>query len=118
MAVDVEKHFLDITTRELPAHAESHVRRESGDLCLYVDWKLGNDPERPNKRSKKIKICISQAALDDYVDGDDQNRESADVKFQQVIAAQLAVFQPDHNVPAHVPVPVEQWTITTQMINA
>jgi len=117
MADDLEKHFLAIVEREFPKHAELHVRHESGDICVYADWKLGNDPARPNKRSKKIRICVSRAAIDDYTDGSEQNRKSADERLRRAVAAQLQAFNPDHNVPAHVPVPIEQWTITTQMLN-
>ena len=118
MVDDLEKHFFAIVGRELPKHAEVHVRRESDDICIYADWKLGNDPKRPNKRSKKIKICISRAAVDDYTDGSEQNRKSADEKLRRIVAARIKAFNPDHNVPAHVPVPIEQWTITTEMLNA
>ena len=116
MADDLEKHFLAIIQREFPKNAELHAGRESGNICIYADWKLGNDPARPNKRSEKI--CIDQAALEDYTDGGDGNRKSADQRLQKLVAAQLQVFNPDHDVPAHVPVPIEQWTITTQMLNA
>ena len=115
---DLEKHFLAIVEHELPKHAEVHVRLESDDICIYADWKLGNDSERPNKRSKKIKICISRAAVDDYTDGSEQNRQSADERLRRAVAALLHVFNPDHNVAAHVPVPIEQWTITTEMLNS
>lgn len=117
MADDLEKHFLAIIEHEFPKNVELHARRESGNICIYADWKLRNDPARPNKRSKKIKICIDQAAVDDYTDGDDGNRRSANQRLRKVVAAQLQVFNPDHNVPAHVPVPIEQWTITTEMLN-
>lgn len=117
MADDLEKHFLAIVEHQFPRQAEFHVRRESDDICIYVDWKLNSDPARPNKRSKKIKICISRAAIDDYEDGGEQNRKSADQKLGNVVAAQLQVFDPEHSVPAHVPVPIEQWTITTEMLN-
>lgn len=118
MAIDLDAHFLSIVEREFPRHAELHVREESGSICIYVDWKLGTDPQRPNKRSKKIKICISEPAVDDYSDGSEQNRKGADQKLQQLVAAGLKSFDPEHNVPAHVPVPIEQWTITTEMLNS
>ena len=118
MADDLQNHFLAIIERAFPKSAELHARRESGNICIYADWQLGDDPARPNKRSKKIKICIDQAALEDYTDADDGNRKSADQLLRKVVAAQLHAFNPDHNVPAHVPVPIEQWTITSQMLNA
>ena len=93
MADDLEKHFLAIIQREFPKNAELHARRESGNICIYADWKLGNDPARP-KRSEKIKICIDQAALEDYTDGGDGNRKSADQRLQKLVAAQLQVLVP------------------------
>ena len=118
MADAVENHFLATIEREFPKHAEFHVCRENDDICIYVDWQLGTDPARPNKRSKKIKICISRAAVDDYIDGGEQNRQSADERLRRAVASLLHVFKPDHNVAAHVPVPIEQWTITTEMLNS
>ena len=58
MTDDQKKHFLAIVKGEFPKHAECYVHRESGDVCIYVDWKLGDDPARPNKRSKRIKILF------------------------------------------------------------
>jgi hypothetical protein len=118
MADDVGKHFLAIVEDEFPKHGEFRVRRESGDVYIYVDWKLGNDPERPNKRSKKIKICISQEAVEDYMGGDDNDRKIADEKLRRIVAIKFKAFNPEHDVPAHAPVPIEQWTITTEMLNA
>lgn len=118
MADAVEKHFLATIEREFPRHAELHVCRENDDICICVDWQLGNDPARPNKRSKKIRICISRAAVDDYTDGSEQNRKSADERLRRAVAAQLHMFKPDHNVAAHVPMPIEQWTIATEMLNS
>ncbi len=114
----LENHFLATIEREFPAHAEFYARRKNGDICIYVDWKLGNDAARPNKRSKKIRICVPREAIDDYTDGSEQNRKSADERLQRAVAAQLRVFNPDHNVSAHVPVPIEQWAITTEMLNS
>lgn len=117
MPDDFEKHFLTVIEREFPEHAELRVQRESGDICIYADWKLGNDPARPNKRSKTIKICLSREAFNDYVSGGKQSRKSADERLRRAVAAQLKVFDPDHKVPAHVPAPIEQWTITTRILN-
>ena len=118
MVHDLEKHLITIVEREFPKYAEFYVRRESDDICIYVDWKLGNDPARPNKRSKKIKICISRAAIDDYTDGSEQNRNSADEKLRRIVGPQFQAFDPEHNVPTHVSVPIEQWTMTTEMLNS
>ena len=118
MTNTLEKHFLAIVEREFPKHAEFHVRRESDDICIYVDWELGSDPARPSKRSRKIKICISREAIDEYTDGSDQNRKSADERLRRTVVGQLQAFHPEHNVPANVPVPIEQWTITTEMLNS
>ncbi len=117
MANAVEEHFLAVVRPAFPRHADFHIRGESGDICIYVDWKLDNDPARPNKRSKKIKICISGEAVEDYANADNQNQKGADERLLKAVSGQLRAFSPDHNLPAHVPVPIEQWTITSQMIN-
>ena len=118
MTATVENHFLATIAHEFPRDADFHVCRENDDICIYVDWQVGNDPARPSKRSRKIRICISRAAVDDYTDGSEQNRKSADERLQSAVAALLLVFKPDHNVAAHVPTPTEQWTIATNMLNS
>ena len=114
----VKNRFLATIKHEFPSHARFRICRENDAICIYVDWKLGTDPARPNKGSKMINICISCEAVDDYTDGSEQNRQSADERLRRVVAARLQVFDPDHNVAVHVPVPIEQWTITTEMLNS
>ena len=41
---------------------------ESNDVILRIDWLLGNDPERQNKRSRLIIIVISKEAVEDCKD--------------------------------------------------
>lgn len=114
MADALDNHFLATIEREFPRRAEFHVRPENDDNCIYVDWQLGTDQARPNK----IKICISRAAVDDYTDGSEINRQHADARLRNTVAALLHVFNPDHNVATHEPVPTEQWTIATEMLNS
>lgn len=117
MAPDLEEHFTSVIKGAFPEHAEFQARRESGDICVYVDWKLGSDPVRPNKRSKTIRVCISREAISDYLNGSEVACKRADERLRKTVAERLHSFQPRHDAPPHAPAPVEQWTITTQLLN-
>ena len=117
MGENIEKHFLAIIKAEFPKHADFRISRKD-DRCIYVSWKLGNHPERLNKRSKEIKICISREAVEDYMGSSDKDRPRADENLLRIVAAKFRTFNPEHNKSAHAPVPIEQWTITTEMLNA
>ena len=85
---------------------------EADDVVLRIDWKLGNDPERPNKRSRLIRVIISIEAIEDCRD----YKLSGD-KFYEIIKGRIAFFNPDHDQPRWTRVPIEDWVISTADIN-
>lgn len=85
---------------------------EGNDVVLRIDWKLGNDPERPNKRSRLIRVVISEEAIEDCKDF---NR--AGKRFQKVIEERLSSFNAEHDKPRYAGSPVEEWMISTFDIN-
>lgn len=118
MVKELESHFRAVVESCFPRHAELHARLESDDICIYVNWKLMNDPERPNKRSKKIKIRVSQAAVEDYVGGQDNDRTDADKRLRHLVEEKLKAFDPNNKSSAHIPISIVEWVITTEMLNA
>ena len=85
---------------------------EGDDTILRIDWKLGNDPERPNKRSRLIRITISREAIEDC-----QDFNEAGMKFQKIIETRFASLNPDHNHARIVSPPIEEWIISTFDLN-
>jgi hypothetical protein len=118
MTLELLNHFQAVVGSGFSKHAEFHSHNESGDICIYVDWKLMDDPDRPSKRSRKIKIRISQSAIEDYSDGRDKDRADADKRLRYFVGEKLKTFEPNHNSQPNIPVPIDEWTLTTEILNA
>jgi predicted RNA-binding Zn ribbon-like protein len=111
------KHFAEILEGAVPKGADIAQRERSGDLCLFVDWRLGTDPTRPNKRSKSVLVRITRDAISDYSNSDERRRKSADHRLRTYLEDHVAAFDPEHDTPRHIPPPREEWVIGTHDIN-
>ncbi len=75
---------------------------EGGDVIFEIRWKLENNQNRPNKRSRSIRITIEEVAIDDCVDF-----KEAGLKLKEIIEIKLSTFNPDDGPPT------EEWKIST-----
>jgi len=82
------------------------------DVVLRIDWKLGSDPNRLNKRSRLIRVAISKEAIDDCTDF-----KIAASRFKKIIQDKLSFFNPDHDTPKYGSPPIEEWIISTLDLN-
>jgi hypothetical protein len=78
------------------------------DVILRIDWKLGNDPARPYKRSRLIRVIIPGEAIDDCADF-----KKAGSRFRKIIEDKLSVFHPDHDTRKCGSPPKEEWIVST-----
>jgi hypothetical protein len=78
------------------------------DVALRIDWKLGNDPNRPNKRSRLIRMVIPEKAIRDCADF-----KTAGSRIKKIIQDKLSVFNPDHNTHRCGKRPTEEWVVST-----
>jgi len=85
---------------------------EGNDVVLRIDWKLGNDPGRPNKRSRLIRVIIREEAIDDCTDV-----KTAGSKIRKIIQDKLSLFNPNHDTHKYVSPPIEEWVISTFDVN-
>ena len=88
-----------------------------GDYVLLVSWRLGIDKARPNKRSKTVRITISEEAMNDYTRATNGERDYADVRFEALLHSRLAAFDPAHDTRPGSEPPVEKWTVNTIELN-
>ena len=88
-----------------------------GDYVLLASWKLGTDSTRPNKRSKTVRIAITEEAMADYTRGAAGEREHADHRFESLLRKHLARFDPAHDTPLGNEPPVEKWAVGTLELN-
>lgn len=111
--------LLEIVKKILPTHASyQNQLGESGDQISLINWKLGNDPERPHKRSKRIKLIIEEEAIDDLLECDNPNAfKIAEKRLETFIRNKMSVFNPDHNNQRNSTEPEEIWIISTHILN-
>ena len=76
-------------------------------VVLRIDWKLRGDPNRPNKRSRLIRVIIPGEAIDDCTDF-----KMAGSRFKEIIQAKLSTFNPDHDTPKYSSPLIEQWFVS------
>jgi len=77
------------------------------DLVLRIDWKLRSDPNRPNKRSRLIRVVIPQKAVDGY------DVKTAGSRLKQIVQDKLSLFNPDHDTRRCGRRPIEEWVVST-----
>lgn len=71
----------------------------NADYHVSNSWKLNNDSDRPNKRSKSLVITISQEALENYRDAPENSQIRAIEKLEEIVKARLNDFNPEHDAP-------------------
>jgi hypothetical protein len=100
----------------MPAIAEIQVVPGVDSLNVAVSWKLDDDPERPNKMSRTISICVSREAAEDFASASAADQRGAFSRVVAFLSAKLSTFDPKHNVPKYGGPPVEQWVISTEVV--
>ena len=73
----IKEHWIDIIREYFPREVELFLH-DIQHFCLDVNWKLKNDPTRPNKRSKKLRLIISEETIEDYKDANDDAKKRYD----------------------------------------
>ena len=86
-------------------------------MIILATWRLTNGATRPNKRSRMIRIVISEEALEDYARASDGVRLACDARFISWFQRQMSVFDPHHETPLGVEPPAETWNVTTVDLN-
>lgn len=111
-----EDQILQAIKAAMPADAEIQVTPGIGSLNVGVSWKLNDDPERPNKMSKTIAICVSHEAAQDFASASAANQSGAYRRVSAFLTQKLARFDPTHNAPKNEAPPIEQWTISSEVV--
>lgn len=111
----MENSFIDLWISILrpifPSNARI-IKEKGNDITIKIDWKLDNDPSRPNRRSRLIRLVISEEAIEDCHD-----YEEAGHRLKQIVERRYAEFNPDHDNPREKGPPSEEWLITTNDLN-
>jgi hypothetical protein len=115
---DYSNHFRELVKRQLGDDPRILVPRGVQDMMILATWRLSGNAARPNKRSRMIRIVISQEALEDYARGSEDARRAGDERFVAWFQRQLGSFDPDHDSPLGVEPPAVTWPVSTGILNA
>ncbi len=111
--MSIQDQIIQAITAVMPQNAEVRPVQSVDALHVGVSWKLEDDPERPNKMSKTIAICVSHEAAQDFAAASAANQNGAPQRVRTFLAQRLAQFDPKHNTPKHESPPVEKWVINS-----
>lgn len=103
--------------RQLSDDPRVLVPRGAQDMMILVTWRLTGDVFRYNKRSRMIRIVISQDALEYYARGSEDARLASDARFVTWFKQQLSTFDPNHDSPLGVEPPAVTWPVSTGILN-
>ncbi len=118
MAVkDYSAHFRELVEEQLPDDARILMPRGGADLMILVTWLLHSDPQRPSKRSRLVRILITEEALQDYDASTAAARLAGDRRCEIWVQLHLAAFDPDHEAPLGVEPPAVTWRLETTELN-
>lgn len=114
---DGAERLRHVAERVFPAGARLIVVGREGEVVLLASWKLGTDPERPNKRSRTVRVTLSEEAMSDYRRGAEGERDAADARFATLLKSRLERFDPMHDTPLGTEPPIEPWSVGTIELN-
>lgn len=114
---DFSNRFRSLVEGVLPKDSRVLTPEDDAALVLLATWRLPREALRPAKRSRMIRIAISQEALEDYESGSDGFRLASDRRFIKWLERRLESFDPNHDAPLGVEPPQVTWALDTRDLN-
>jgi hypothetical protein len=114
---DYSSHFRELVELQLPDGSRILMPRGGQDMVILASWRISSDPFRASKRSRMIRIIISEEALQHYASGSDEARHASDERFAAWLRRQLSSFDPNHDSPLGVEPPPVAWPIDSLALN-
>ncbi len=118
MTEDLLDYWLRIIRPLFPANAWIAPRLVDGDYEIQIDWRLENDLEQPNKRSRKILLIIREEVIDDYLDKNKADRELSDIKMGEWISERYSHFNADDGTQPSRYASADKWSISKDVLSA
>ena len=118
MAEDLLDHWVGLITPIFPGNAWIVSRCSGNDHILHIDWNLGNDSKKRNKRSRQIQITIKEDAIDNYLERNDKSREIFNILLKKSMCERYDRFHPDHDDPEakSMWIPIEKWLVSKDFL--
>jgi hypothetical protein len=118
MADDLLDYWTRLIKTIFPENAWIDARFHKDDYLIQIDWKLGNDPKQPKKRSKKIEIIIKENFIEDYLNESKIDRELTDAMLKNHICERFNHFNPDDDTGTIRYASAERWLISRHVFHA
>ncbi len=116
VAEDLLDQWVRLITPIFPPNAWIVSQFSHDDYIIQIDWKLGDDPKRTDKRSKKIQIIIKEKIIDDYLDKNKEDRELYNILLKQIICERYSAFDADNDALTGMSTRTETWLISKKFI--
>ena len=104
-------HFANLILSLFPEVKEAKPYSYIRDFKINLSWLLNNDPYRPNKRSKTIKITISEEQMDDYKNLSLSEKKQTEIRLKKFIENKKSQLDANHNSPYGAVAPIEEWHV-------
>jgi hypothetical protein len=114
---DQQARLRAVAERVFPTGTRLITLPGEAEFVLLASWKLGTDPTRPNKRSKTVRIGISQEAMEEYGRSAIGGSEHADKRLESFLRKNFARLNPSHDAPLGTEPPVEKWHFSAIELN-
>lgn len=110
MADDLLDYWVRMIETIFPENAWISSRFYNNDYSIQIDWNLENGSKPLNRRSRKIEIIIKEGFIEDYLDGNENNRELSDGMLKNLIRERFYHFNSDDHC-ANFHLPAQRWLI-------
>lgn len=110
--------WVEIAQMVFPDGAQITHPPAGESVWLRVRWKIGNDPNRPQKPAKGINVYFTREFCKTYESLDGGHQSDWDQKVRELLTGKYANFVADHSAPHGAPIPVESWFVTPGAVKA
>ncbi|MGD0490459.1 MAG: hypothetical protein ABSC32_02830 [Steroidobacteraceae bacterium] len=114
---DIGGYFRRLVEKRLPDDARVLTSFRSGDVIIQATWRLRNDPRRPAKRSRLVRIVISVEAVEGYILRGDAERLASDQRFIEWLDDRLATREQEHDEPVGAEPASIEWMVSGSILN-
>jgi len=117
MAEDLLDHWVKLLTPIFPSNAWIVSEVSKDDFIIQIDWKMGSEGKRRDKRSRKIRIVIKEDVIGDYLDKNQQDRKLNNLTLWQSTYERYILFHAENDPDANHSAPSETWLVTKEYLN-
>ena len=104
--------WVDIARTVFPDDAQITPPPAGESVWLRVRWKIGTDPQRPQKPARGVNIYFTREFCKAFESLEAARQTDWETKVQQLLASKYGSFNPEHNAPHGAPMPAESWYVT------